>query len=507
MTSTEALTVSPPIDGAAPRICICVIMNHPFPDQLPLLRRIYAGRFTTVRFLIPFEQMPDEDVITVYRGSYCHAGYINDARRELAALDCDFYVVLHDDVLLNPKITEDNFTTVFPLGADEGFISAVGGLSYDVGVWTWYFGMLPKLLHPKSQLFGSGIERHTLARYLPSPEMLEQKIRAAGITPATRARIDPGYMPDVDASPTRVLFEGLSGHLRFDDAEQDAMDERTRAMTHDLFRAMLDFEEMYRPDAVDREASSIRLPLPLVTSAYATDFYILPKSGLATFAHYIGVASAANLFVEVMAPTMLFAACERVRVADDFGLDRSGLTGSHGLDWFSDVRAFAIHPFKLSRFAKEHGDAFIDQLDAIRDGSARAAEQIAAKYFGSTAALVRPGFHPAEPWGMWASRREVTASILMTQPGAVTLVVSAPISTVVPRMTLTIEPAGGVPQTVEFVYPDHWRELRLDRVEPDPDGIARIGLATDATVCPARVDPTSTDRRELGIGIIRITPG
>ena len=42
-----------PAEADRAGVCLCVIFNHPFPGNLPLLRRIYQGRFSHVRFLMP----------------------------------------------------------------------------------------------------------------------------------------------------------------------------------------------------------------------------------------------------------------------------------------------------------------------------------------------------------------------------------------------------------------------------------------------------------------------
>jgi len=34
---------------------LCVIFNHPFRDQIPLLRELYGGRFDKILFLHPID--------------------------------------------------------------------------------------------------------------------------------------------------------------------------------------------------------------------------------------------------------------------------------------------------------------------------------------------------------------------------------------------------------------------------------------------------------------------
>ncbi|MFG5408123.1 hypothetical protein ABXN37_08380 [Piscinibacter sakaiensis] len=211
---------SPAAAAEAARVCLCVLMNHPFPSVIPILRKLYAGRFTSVLFLVPFYRCDEPDVLTVYRGSYTHAAYLTDVRERLAAVDCDHYLVVHDDVLLNPALSEATFRQTFPLGEREGYISHLFPVGGTVGDWTWLFGFAPKALHPKSHLFGSGIEGATLRQYLPGHAQIAAKFAAHGILPQRHARLRSDRMPDVERHPSRTLLHGYAATLDPSDARQ-----------------------------------------------------------------------------------------------------------------------------------------------------------------------------------------------------------------------------------------------------------------------------------------------
>ena len=49
-----------------PKVCLVVIFNHRFDRNLPALRKIYGERFAGIRFLVPFYDGSDADVIPVY---------------------------------------------------------------------------------------------------------------------------------------------------------------------------------------------------------------------------------------------------------------------------------------------------------------------------------------------------------------------------------------------------------------------------------------------------------
>ena len=221
------------------QICLCVLMNHPFPANIPLLRRLYQGRFSHLRFLIPFERLPDEDVITVYRGSYTHAAYLTDARKELSAIDCDYFIIVHDDVLLNPQLSEASFDEIFRLGPDDGFIPRINPVQTSMHEWSWLAGFIAKLLYPKSILFGGGVEIPTLRKYLPDPTLLEERMAAHGQGSTTFMRIDPSSI-NAHAVPeaSRLLLHGLSTPLDQQDPDQARVEAHSIEAPKGLVEAM-----------------------------------------------------------------------------------------------------------------------------------------------------------------------------------------------------------------------------------------------------------------------------
>lgn len=480
-------------------------MNHPFPRNLPLLRRIYAGRFSAVRFLIPFERSDDPDVITVYRGSYVHAAYLADARAELEKIDCDYYVVVHDDVLLNPRLSEESFSDFFELGPDEGFLPVVNPAPLDIGAWAWHFGLIAKLLFPKSILFGSGIEAATLARFLPSADALRQAIAKAGVEPAATVRLDVRQMDGLAASgPSRLLLHGLAEVLNAGSDQRD-VDNRSFHVAHAMIETMQ--AALTAQGGATRTGSDtlVSLPIPLVSSGYTTDCYIVPKSGFNDYCHYMGVAGAANLFVEVIAPTLLFACCSRVRTGAELALDFSGFSLPKSPDWFLNRRAAAIHPFKLSAIAgAEQQDAFIAMLNAIAAQRVPDAEHLQRAGFGlSIDSIIRRGWGTLESWGTWAQAGEALLELPLAGSTDVRLHLRAPLHPTIPHQTGMLSFDGGDRQ-VPFAATLPYGDIAVDapNVRPDVDGLARIIVTSDRLVVPAELGGGSLDTRSLGFGII-----
>lgn len=492
-----------------PRICLCVMMNHPFPRNLPLLRRIYAGRFSQVVFLIPFERMPDEDVITVYRGSYAHAAYLTDAYHRLRQVDCDYFVVVHDDVMINPRFDEGSFSELFPLGPDDAFIPWVHQTPNFLTDWIWYYALLPKLLHPKSLLFGSGIEPGNLLRYLPDAAVIADGFRRSGAAFCDTVRIGdreeaaPNY-DTMQALPGVVLLDGLAAQHDVRDSKQQKIEAESLAALTALTAAIGVGADR---DGLVNERGDIQLPIPLAASAYYTDFYILPKSRMADFVHHMGVAGSAGLFVEIIVPVLLHATCAVVHTATSLDLDFTGFAHAQRMDYFQAPRAMAIHPYKLSQFREPaHQDGFMTMIETLRAGKVLRPEMAVAAGLDPAEAdpMRHEGWHDIEAWGRWASAAQATIRLNDRGPtgilriellgpggsarafGAEVLVDGVPIG----RVTLD----AGTRGTIDVGG------------EAPADSPIRIEILSDRLVSPRETDPASPDERMLGVGLLSITP-
>jgi hypothetical protein len=482
-------------------------MNHPFPQSIPLLRRIYSGRFHETRFLVPFHRTSDADVITVYRGSYSHAGYLADAGSQLSNIDCDYYLVVHDDVLLNPKLCDSTFADLFPIGPHDGFLAKVQETASHPLQSSWIAGTTLRQLFPKSMLFGSGIEPETLAKYLPTPERLQEGYERAGVsgTDSVHFPMDPDRGRGVLGSvPSRLMLHGLSQWLPSGPA-QDAVERHSEDALHSLIQGMLEAHTLEKSDG-DDEIRTIKMPFPTVTSHYYTDIYVVPKRGFADFSHYMGVCAAANLFVEVMAPTMMFASCERVWTAGDIGLDFSGFDIHRPLQYFDNERNIAIHPFKLSAFKDEaKAEALLSSLTTIaRDGVAPSHTMLSSAGFGrwQTGFVgYGKGWHAQEGWGLWSGDRTAEIPIFKRQPGP---------------LRITLHPPGGALMVGRLILPDGRRielsppmnrgdfPVEIEDFDGGPSGAAVIILENDALYRLCDLDPNGVDAREIGFGLIRI---
>ena len=333
-------------------VCLCVIFNHPFPANLPLLRKIYQGRFKHVRFLMPLMRSDDPDVLTVYRGSFSHHAYLGDHRKELLELSCAYYVMVQDDVLLAPWLDESNIVEALGIkSAAEGFISNLDPAPRDVGVWGFQAGSLWRMILPRNIISGTGTDTlPSVLNQLPPAADAAKRAETYGI-PATTTFSFTDRTMSADLALAKSRSFG-----------RDPADER------EFVRHMLDMLFGSGPP------SDIVVPYPIATGGPNTDFYVVPAACLDDYVHIAGVLAAAGLFVEMAGPTALMLSCERVRTLRDTGrevewAETRGTPSSAIERLIENDRLLLVHPVKLS--AVEDPEAYIAQLATMRATGAK----------------------------------------------------------------------------------------------------------------------------------------
>ncbi len=487
---------SPP----APRICLCVLMNHPFPANLPTLREIYAGRFAEILFLIPFERMDDEDVITVYRGSYSHAAFLTDAAERLKAVDCDYYIVIHDDVMLNPRVSEQSFYDYFPLGQHDGYISWTGAPSEHVGTRVWYYASLPRILYPKSMMLGTGVDPVNASKYLPSPEALARKLDAAGVAYRTDVLLDDDEFEDIARHGSRAL---LHGHTKA--VKQSPAQARIDALSTELERRLVEIMAADQAEAhPGAEAGRAPLPFPILDAACYADFYILPKSRFEDFVHYAGVTAASGVFVEIAVPMLLYSLCERVWRADELGLEVAFFNERNSLLNFTDPKFLAIHPFKLSSYLQlEARRTLLAMLSDLGRGRMPWPPQAEPGSYCFNPVMESVSWYGGESWGRWAQGSVAAIDFIYT-PGAVKrlrLRLISPMHQQVPDFTGEVRLNGALFARVQMSADRPTAEVVLDATDFISLASNRVEVVSDRLLAPCEFDRTLTDARPLGFGL------
>lgn len=104
------------------KVCLLIIYNHRYDDNIGKLEKIYAGRFDHIMHIVPFYTGTKENVIPVYECSFRFQGYIAQAWDKFRG-DYEQYLFIADDMILHPGMNQENYREFFNVEKDEAFIT------------------------------------------------------------------------------------------------------------------------------------------------------------------------------------------------------------------------------------------------------------------------------------------------------------------------------------------------------------------------------------------------
>ena len=298
-------------------ICLAIVFNHRFDQNIEKLEYIYRNRFSCVRYLIPFYDGDRDDVIPVYESSYQFQGYIIQAYKELIKTGCEYYMFIADDLILNPTYDEKRINELFLKSGNKIIIPPVRAVNCKGG-----FGWYHARFSPRAFLQRGTQWKDTLPDYYEMKDRFEQFLDE---------RFEQEYTED--------FFSGkLPG-----ETESDHQKEIDRFLILNKGRRVL---------------------YPVVAS-YA-DFFCIHKDELYKVANICGVFSAMNLFVEIALPTAIAMTMDRkdVLLLSDTDLTMKLYWGAEDIENFAkenkydyntlinnwDPKTICIHPVKLSKW-------------------------------------------------------------------------------------------------------------------------------------------------------------
>lgn len=316
-------------------VALLILFNHKFERNLPRLREIYSGRFKNLHFIMPFYTGTDEDVIGVYEHSFHFQGYIAQALRHIKKLGIDHYMVIADDLMLNPAINQHNYTTYFKLADGEGFVPEVFLLHDDltpkrlmqqVSQWTWNRSAV------KIDITQGGIEIET---ELPTADVANQLLKTHGFN----------FEPVLSKKALQLNYPDWNVR-NVNDLKAYALS----CLNSFIVNSKFSFSKR----------RTIKYP---VVGSYS-DIIIIPGSSINLFGHYAGIMSALKLFVEMAIPTALLLSVQKV--TQEKNLEYKGVTywGAAATTKFEEdynnnlnilfehfpKNALYIHPVKLSKW-------------------------------------------------------------------------------------------------------------------------------------------------------------
>ncbi len=294
------------------KVCLVIIFNHRYEENLNTLRDIYADKFSLIRFLMPFYNGNDPDVIPVYESSYQFHGFLAQGREKLLELDCELYFFISDDLILNPRINENNFMSELSLNPGDSFISGLFPLQKS----PWNITRI----YENIQLF---YDIHTLfQKELVSREEATELFKAKGYDDF---RLSWSELNKKNDKIDFIKKYGLIGMLR-----------------------------LYRK----RE-----MPFPMF-GGYS-DWFILPKKDFEIVSMKLGVMAAMGMFVEIAIPTAFMIYCQNVRFIDSTPYEDGSIWSEKEIHELEDTyncnlkellhgfprEKLYIHPVKLSKWS------------------------------------------------------------------------------------------------------------------------------------------------------------
>ncbi|MBT42234.1 MAG: hypothetical protein CMF12_06880 [Idiomarina sp.] len=244
-------------------IALIVVFNHNYEKNLPLLREIYKNRFSNIYFLMPFYQGSDNDVVSVSYPSNCFQGYLAQAYEKLKGFDYDHWLVIGDDLILNPSVNQENVKEVLNVGPNDCFIPTLNKF-HDKLVWR----------HSRRYLdFNIRSKFVEIAPQLPKREDCASRLAAYGVEPSglSYENVYIAPYPELKTEDERIAIFGR--------------------------RYLSDREKFFN------ETGLLHGDYPACFGY--SDILMLSRGSLDQFCHLCSVTAAGGLFVEIAIPTCL----------------------------------------------------------------------------------------------------------------------------------------------------------------------------------------------------------
>ncbi len=272
-----------------PKVALLILFNHNFERNLDRLDEIYKGRFDHVWYVMPFYTGSRKDVIRVHESSYHFQGFVAKALDLVRDESFDHYLFIGDDLLLNPKINQENYQRFFCVDKNSAFLP----------------GMF--LLTDENE---SRPYRH-LAPYWPwLQSALDLEIDTPGLQVSQ-------FLPSYDQALKRLAAHGL----HFEPKVHWKMFVWKNLYSTEVFKALYKrkLSKKYKWALSVLKSSKVFskkcLPYPVIGSY--SDILLVPHADSFEFMQYCGIFSALNLFVEIALPTSLALAATVIREEKD----------------------------------------------------------------------------------------------------------------------------------------------------------------------------------------------
>lgn len=306
-----------------PKVCLVIMFNHRYDQNLPLLQKIYGKRFSEIRFLVPFYDGSDADVIPVYESSWQFQGFFIQAYEKLKNIPCTHYLFVGDDLILHPGFNDTNFITQMNIQNKKFLITHFYQLNLPNRFRWNHTGGSSKPFYDKSTVW-----RNSLYTY---DEAMAKFKDFFGV------EYKEVYDKDFFGDPNNPSGNMLG---RWNNAEEHS-------------KVVAEF--------IKSNGGSTKIPYPMA-GGYS-DIFCVDKGSLFEFSRLCGIFSAMNMFVEIAIPTVAVLTFKKDEVQFFpfgsakvlWGKDRTDFENKYDKDfnrlyneWEENI--LYVHPVKLSRW-------------------------------------------------------------------------------------------------------------------------------------------------------------
>lgn len=268
------------------RIALVVLYNHHYPQNVERLNAIYRGRFDSITHLIPNYSGDRPDVIPVFGNGHQFSSFVAQAYHHIREFDADHYLFIGDDLVLNPRVNQDNADLFFGLKADRCYLPCF------IPLWDLdrYYPVAHDAYYWRPNKPGAEV-----ASLLPSEPEARRRFAAAGypVAPVPWSVI---HLP-------AVIRGRADGDPRKIDSGQHHKRSIARVYDSGLGRSLL--RSMYSRVVLPVESKRPPLTLPYPVIAGYSDIFAVSAEHLKAFSNYCGLMAAGGLFCEAAVPTAM----------------------------------------------------------------------------------------------------------------------------------------------------------------------------------------------------------
>lgn len=303
------------------KIALLIIYNHRYDKNIPILDELFKDKFSYVYHIVPFYDGERKNVLPVYESSYYFSGYIAQALNQIRDKSFTHYVFTSDDLMLNPKLNENNIIDELGLNNGECFLPRFRSLQDP----TW---------------------ARSLDALSYKPSGLGAEIKSV--------------LPSFEEAETIFFQKGFKDNCRVQGKVVRAILKKQIRKPYNWY-IPADFMLRTIKNSIKAPFGYYQYKYPLV-GGY-NDFFIIDSNSMLLFKNYCGAFAASRLFVEIAIPTAMVLSASNVKTHEDTKYtcgdlwydDIKELESKYNYDLHSLLSEFPsdtlyIHPVKLSKW-------------------------------------------------------------------------------------------------------------------------------------------------------------